>query len=146
VTGQHLNNSECLTKGQTISTNISLLKCSFPYTNTTSISIFSSFKKCSFLKFKVKIIKLIFQDGTIGDDLVVKPLPSQIRSQILEGNLEHSESIAQPTYANPFDYEGDFFVGDETRHTNETDDYEFLDEEDKFVDKVSISSNLKNDL
>ena len=74
------------------------------------------------------------QDGTIGDDLVVKPLPSRIRTQIAEGNLDTSESVATATYANPFDFDEEIFVETETRHTNETDDYEFLDEDDKFND------------
>ena len=84
----------------------------------------------------------IVQDGTIGDDLVVKPLPSRIRTQIAEGNLDTAESFATATYANPFDVEEEIFVETETRHTNETDDYEFLDEDDKFNDPDVVGGNF----
>ena len=86
----------------------------------------------------------MLQDGTIGDDLVVKPLPSQIRSQISEGVLEYSEPVAAASYDEPFEVREDFFDGDDTRHTNETDDYEFLDEEDKLVDKDVKVGSLNN--
>jgi hypothetical protein len=65
---------------------------------------------------------------------VVKPLPAHIRTQISEGHLDVGESVVSPSYASPFDYSDDFFSGSRPRHTNETDDYEFLDEDDTFVD------------
>ncbi len=77
---------------------------------------------------------------------MVKPLPSQIRSQISEGVLEYTEPTAEASYDDPFEVKEDFFNADETRHTNETDDYEFLDEEEKLVDKVSISSTFYEQL
>ena len=86
----------------------------------------------------------MLQDGTIGDDLVVNTLTSQIRSQISEGVLEYSEPVAEASYDDPFEVREDFFDGDDTRHTNETDDYEFLDEEDKLVDKDVKVGSLNN--
>ncbi len=50
--------------------------------------------------------------------------------------MDVSESVGTASYANPFDTEEEIFFDTETRHTNETDDYEFLDEDDKVVDEV----------
>ena len=87
-----------------------------------------------------------FQDGTIGEDLVVKPLPSKIRSKISDGTLEVEEPMTSASYDSPFEYSQDFYSDGEERHTNETDDYEFLDEDDKQVDvdvKVPSLNNVR---
>ena len=91
-----------------------------------------------------------FQDGTIGDDFVVKPLPASIRTQINSnpdfhddlGGCHEEDSVFHGggggcedwSYSdvgggsgNPYDISGNSFVY-ERRRTNETDDYEFLDE------------------
>ena len=73
---------------------------------------------------------------------MVKPLPSHIRNKISEGQLDVGESVATASYVNPFDFEEEIFVDTETRHTNETDDYEFLDEDDKFTDGDVRSGSL----
>lgn len=76
----------------------------------------------------------LFQDGTIGDDLVVKPLPSKIRSQIVDGSIDVSvDQEGQPSTLRDFGFEDDDFHDAFIRHTNETDDYEFLDEDDTDV-------------
>jgi hypothetical protein len=61
------------------------------------------------------------------------------RRQIADGTLDVSESVGTASYANPFNTEEEIFFDTETRHTNETDDYEFLDEDDKVVDEVGSS-------
>lgn len=71
------------------------------------------------------------QDGTIGDDLVVKPMSSAVRSHI-------DKSFANEYKSQPFSEE--FLLEDqdfvlERRRTTDTDDYEFLDETDDIDDE-----------
>ncbi len=71
---------------------------------------------------------------------MVKPLPSKIRSKIVDGSIDVSQDQdGQPSNLKDFGFEDGDFQDDLIRHTNETDDYEFLDEDD--VDVPAKSSN-----
>ena len=94
-----------------------------------------------------------FQDGTIGDDLVVKPLSADVRSRISQDSeykkshfshnsyphsnppSTHSDLKSSPsTRFDDFLYEEyDFAL--EKRRTSETDDYAFLDENENIEDE-----------
>ena len=71
------------------------------------------------------------QDGTIGDDLVVKPISAEVRSHISQDSTEYKsqqreqEQQQQRPFAEEFLYE-DLDFGLEKRRTSETDDYAFL--------------------
>ena len=72
-----------------------------------------------------------FQDGTIGDELVVKPISAAVRSHIHD--TSYSEYKSQP-FAEDFLYEDQDFVL-EKRRTTDTDDYIFLDENEAIEDE-----------
>ena len=70
------------------------------------------------------------QDGTIGDDLVVKPISAEVRSHISQDSTEYKsqqreQEQQQRPFAEEFLYE-DLDFGLEKRRTSETDDYAFL--------------------
>ena len=67
------------------------------------------------------------QDGTIGDDLVVKPISAEVRSHISQDSTEYKSQHPQQErpFAEEFLYE-DLDFGLEKRRTSETDDYAFL--------------------
>ena len=70
-------------------------------------------------------------DGTIGDEFVVKPLPASIRTQIDRNpDLHDVVDTEYPTFG--YQTQPEPFNGH--RRTNETDDYEFLDEEEDLED------------
>ena len=88
----------------------------------------------------------MLQDGTIGDDLVVKPISAQVRSHI---DKSYPEYKSRP-FSQKFLYENQDFVL-EKRRTTENDDYEFLDEfesldDDDVIRRQKRNSELEKDL
>ena len=84
------------------------------------------------------------QDGTIGDDLVVKPLPAALRSKLHQQNI-NVMSLTDNDF-DDIDSSDSLFVSSHNhRRTNENDDYAFLDEdilEDEDDDDVKDSLKL----
>ena len=103
----------------------------------------------------IKSILTIIQDGTIGDDLVVKPLPAALRSR-LQQHKNDQIRLSGDFRDQDFDYmdveassDSLNVASDAHRRTNENDDYAFLDEdlltdEDDDDVKESLQRNYRN--
>ena len=87
--------------------------------------VYYDVKNKDFLDHFLRLMRFLsnWQDGTIGDDLVVKPISAQVRSHI---DTSYPQYKSRP-FSPPFLYENQDFVL-EKRRTTENDDYEFLDE------------------
>jgi len=95
--------------------------------------------QAALLLYRDKTDDALLMDGTIGDDLVVKPISAQVRSHI---DTSYPQYKSQP-FSQEFLYENQDFVL-EKRRTTENDDYEFLDEfESLDDDDVMRSSNQR---
>ena len=83
------------------------------------------------------------QDGTIGDDLVVKPLPAALRSKLHQQNI-NGMSLTDNDF-DDIDSSDSLFVSSQNhRRTNENDDYAFLDEDLlKDEDDDDVKESLK---
>jgi len=93
------------------------------------------------------------QDGTIGDDLVVKPLSAETRRIFADGSFNGGKDTIAPTEEKN-DNEGsgrsllarylaDNDVGTK-RYTNENDDYAFLDEDEDLADDVVMVDEIQS--
>jgi len=120
------------------STNVSYSPVEKDYTEHIGDVYQDEFNQAALLLYRDKTDDALQMDGTIGDDLVVKPISSKVRSHI---NKSFNSEYKTDKWAL---YEDQDFVL-EKRRTTDTDDYVFLDENEAIEDEdVMVNQDKSN--